>query len=118
MAARRYKYGRKRGGSELGPLTKTASKGSINKMKILEIKDIVRKDVPIYYRRLFVGTAVIELLGGPEDYPVDFSIENKPTGEKEILVSFSRPPDYPLIPLVREMKQLIDQLDLSGGLPG
>jgi hypothetical protein len=92
--------------------------GYDKKMRILEIKDIVRKDVPIYYRRLFSGIAVLELVKDPADYPIDFSIENKPTGEKEILITFAENPDYPLVPLMRDLKKFIDKLDMSGGLPG
>jgi hypothetical protein len=87
-------------------------------MKILEVKNIVRKDVPIYYRRLYTGIAVIELLNKSQDAHVDFSIEHKPTGQKEILVSFIDKVDYPLVPLNSALKKAIDDLDSSGGLPG
>ncbi|GHV67350.1 hypothetical protein AGMMS49928_04140 [Spirochaetia bacterium] len=86
-------------------------------MKILEIKNVTRKDVPIYYRRLYSGVAVIELINNQQEYPVDVSIEHKPTGEKEILVTFTNPPDYPLVPLVKEIKKFIDIMDLKGGFP-
>jgi hypothetical protein len=87
-------------------------------MKIVSIKDIIRKDVPIYYRRLFSGIAVLELLKDPVERRIDFSIETKPTGVKDISVSFIEPVDYPLIPLSRELKKFIDHLDVTGGLPG
>jgi hypothetical protein len=87
-------------------------------MKIVLIKDIIRKDVPIYYRRLFSGIAVLELFKGPVERRIDFSIETKPTGVKDISVSFAEPVDYPLIPLNRELKKFIDHLDVTGGLPG
>jgi hypothetical protein len=87
-------------------------------MKIIEIKDIVRKDVPLYYRRLFSGTVVMDLLNKPGEYPIDFSIETKPTGSKEISVTLPDRIDYPLVPLVKELKKFIDKLDGSGGLPG
>jgi hypothetical protein len=86
-------------------------------MKVLAIKEIVRKDVPIYYRRLFTGIAVLELLKDPVERRIDFSIEHKPTGAKEVSVTFLDAVDYPLIPLNREMKKFIDHLDASGGLP-
>jgi hypothetical protein len=85
-------------------------------MKILSIKDIVRKDVPIYYRRLFSGVAVLELINQSVERKIDFSIETKPTGQKDISVTFTDPVDYPLVPLVREIKKFLDDLDRSGGL--
>jgi hypothetical protein len=86
-------------------------------MKVLAINDIARKDVPIYYRRLYTGVASLELAAKPIDYRIDFSIEHKPTGEKQIIVTFSDQIDYPLIPLVKELKAFISALDSDGGLP-
>jgi hypothetical protein len=86
-------------------------------MKVVTVKDIVRKDVPIYYRLLYTGVAVLELAKGPADYRIDFSIEIKPTGQKEITVSFLDDLDYPLVPVVKELKKYIDKLHSDGGLP-
>ena len=86
-------------------------------MKILSIKDVIRKDIPIYYRRLYTGVASLELHTNPSDYRIDFSIEHKPTGQKEIGITFIDTIDYPLIPLTRELKSYIDTLDTNGSLP-
>ncbi|MDR2374859.1 MAG: hypothetical protein LBD96_00300 [Treponema sp.] len=86
-------------------------------MNILKIKNIVRKDVPIYYRRLYSGVAVIEILNKSHDVHVDFSIEHKPTGQKEILITVIDGIDYPLVPVNAALKKTIDELDSSGGLP-
>ncbi|MDR0878266.1 MAG: hypothetical protein LBN21_09445 [Treponema sp.] len=88
-------------------------------MKIISINDIVRKDVPIYYRRLYTGLAVLELINNKQvERGIDFSIEHKPTGHKEIIVTLAEPVDYPLVPLNQELKKYIDNLDMNGGLPG
>ncbi|MFP3089197.1 hypothetical protein LQZ21_02595 [Treponema sp. TIM-1] len=87
-------------------------------MKILQIKDIIRKDVPIYYRRHFSGIAVMEVLSKSIERRVDFMIETKPTGAKEISLSVSDPVDYPLAPLLKELKNFVINLDDAGGLPG
>ena len=86
-------------------------------MKITEIKDIVRKDVPIYYRRLYSGTAVMELISKRVEVPLDFQIEHKPTGQKDIAITLSEKIDYPLVPLQKELKKFISDLDSSGKLP-
>jgi hypothetical protein len=86
-------------------------------MKIVTIKDVVRKDVPIYYRLLYTGVAVIELTTTPADFRIDFSIEIKPTGQKEIGVTFLDEVDYPLIPVIRELKQIIETMHTNGTLP-
>lgn len=86
-------------------------------MKIIVIKDIVRKDVPIYYRKLYTGVAVLELTKGPNDYRIDFAIEYKPTGQKDISVTFLDDLDYPLLPLIKELKKHIDGMESGGILP-
>jgi len=86
-------------------------------MKIISIKDMIRKDVPIYYRRLYTGVAVIEFNQSPSELRVDFSIETKPTGHKEINVNFIDTIDYPLVPVTKELKQYILEMDDAGGLP-
>ena len=86
-------------------------------MRVITIKDIVRKDVPIYYRLLYTGVAAIELTKGTGEYRIDFSIEIKPTGQKEIGVSFLDAVDYPLIPVTRELKNYIDTMHANGTLP-
>ena len=86
-------------------------------MKVITVKDIIRKDVPIYYRLLYTGVAVIELTKGPEEFRIDFSIEIKPTGQKEITVSFLDDIHYPLIPVTKDLKNYIDTMHSNGTLP-
>ncbi|MDR1902250.1 MAG: hypothetical protein LBQ88_08240 [Treponema sp.] len=87
-------------------------------MKVLELKGVVRKDVPIYYRRFFSGSIVLELMNNKAvERKLEFSIETKPTGQKEIIVKLTETIDYPLVPVVKEIKQYIYNLDADGGLP-
>jgi len=86
-------------------------------MKVVAIKDIIRKDVPIYYRLLYTGVAVIELSKGAADYRIDFTIEIKPTGFKEISVTFLDALEYPLLPVIKEIKAIIDKMHTDELLP-
>jgi hypothetical protein len=86
-------------------------------MKVISIKDMIRKDVPIYYRKLYTGVAVIEMNNGLTNYRIDFSIEYKPTGQKEVGISVIDAIDYPLVPVKRELKKYIFELETAGGLP-
>ena len=87
-------------------------------MKISAVKDLVSKDVPIYYRRLFSGILVIELVNKTVESRVDFTIETKPTGLNEVIIDRMDDVDYPLLPLKKEVKKFISVLDETGGLPG
>ncbi len=86
-------------------------------MKLIEMRDIVRKDIPIYYRRLFTGIAVFSMLDRAKEIPVQFSIEVSPAGKKEIAIQLMNEPDYPLLPLIKTLKEHVIQLDQNGGLP-
>ena len=86
-------------------------------MKVVEIKNAIRKDVPIYYRRLYTGIAVLELVNKTVEVPLDFQIEHKPTGQIEITLTSMGEVDYPLVPLQKELKQFIGALDSGGKLP-
>ena len=86
-------------------------------MKILNIHDIIRKDVPIYYKRFYKGMLAVELLNKPHEVPIEFIIEHKPTGQLDISITFSEKIDYPLVPLIKELKNYINELDSSRKLP-
>jgi len=86
-------------------------------MRIIEIKNMTRKDFPIYYRRFYSGIAVMELVNGIVEVPLEFQIENKPTGNIEIITILSQKIDYPLIPIQKELKKQIAILDSDGKLP-
>jgi len=86
-------------------------------MKVIAIKDIIRKDVPIYYRLLYTGVAVIDLSKGASDYRIDFTVEIKPTGLKEISVTFLDNLEYPLVPVIKELKTIIDKMHEDELLP-
>ena len=86
-------------------------------MKITGIKNIVRKDVPIYYKRFYKGILVIELVNKAQEIPLEFIIEHKPTGNIDISATLSEKIDYPLVPLMKELKNYISELDSARKLP-
>ena len=86
-------------------------------MRIIEIKNMTRKEFPIYYRRFYNGIAVMELVNGIVEVPLDFQIEHKPTGNTDIFIALSQKIDYPLVPIQKELKKFIGALDSDGKLP-
>jgi hypothetical protein len=86
-------------------------------MQVVEIKDIVRKELPIYYRRLYSGIAVMKLMDKLVEIPMDFQIEHKPTGLLDINLTLSEKVDYPLIPIQKELKKIIGDLENDRKLP-
>jgi hypothetical protein len=90
---------------------------NFDNMKILELKDISRKETHIYYRRIFNGTAVMELMHKPVEKRIEFIIETTPMGKKNISVSLIDHVEYPLMPLLHSLRHKIAELDAEGVLP-
>jgi hypothetical protein len=86
-------------------------------MQIVGLKDIDRKDTPLHYIREFHGVAVLESNGSLRELPLAFTVERKPIGQPEVSVRFLNEPDWPLIPLMRTVKDFVIELDKTGGLP-
>jgi hypothetical protein len=86
-------------------------------MRIISIKSLIRKDVPIYYRRIYSGILEIELVNEIVESNINFTVETKPTGINEVIINDMDHVDYPLLPLVKTIKRYISLLDESNGLP-
>jgi hypothetical protein len=86
-------------------------------MQVIELRDLRRKDTPLHYIREFQALAVLETSTGPREAPLAFTVERKPIGPPDISVRFLEEPDWPLLPLIRSVKDLILGLDRNGGLP-
>ena len=86
-------------------------------MRIIAIRNVERKDAPIYYRLAYTGIATIELSTGTNNYRVDFTIEMTPLGGKKIAATFLDGIDYPLVPVMKAMKDFIEAAHANGELP-
>lgn len=86
-------------------------------MKILEIRNINRDEGFIYYRRIYSGTAVIELPIRNVESSINFTIEMLPTGKKNIDLDILDNVEYPLIPLKKAITEKILNMDYEGELP-
>lgn len=86
-------------------------------MKVVDIANIQRKENLLYYRREYSGEATIELLAETLVAPIEFVLEQRPIGGYSVHVSLVDAIDYPLVPLVSELKAFIADLDLKGVLP-
>ena len=86
-------------------------------MRIVELLNISRKETPLYYRRVYTAQAVFESPSGRTEKDVQFTVEHRPVGGVDIQVDRIENQDYPLIPVVRELKTYIADLDKKGTLP-
>jgi uncharacterized ParB-like nuclease family protein len=86
-------------------------------MRVVEITQLTRKEMPLYYRKEFHGCAVLEVMEKRAEKKISFTVEKTPAGATEIRVTFLDELDYPLIPAVQALKEYIRELEKRGGLP-
>ncbi len=86
-------------------------------MRIIGLKNVMRDETFIYYRKTFLGDVVIELPLVTQTVPIEFVIEMSPLGTKTIDIEFKDSFDYPLLPVLKQLKELILNEDYEGRLP-
>ena len=86
-------------------------------MKILEIRNLVKKDLPLHYRNEFSCSVVYEAVSRKqEEKRVEFSVERDALGKVDIRVSIIDEIDYPLVPAMNSLKSYFLDLDKKGQL--
>ena len=86
-------------------------------MTFIDLADIVKKDIPLHYRNEFTANAVFSTMDGKDlQKKIEFIVEMAPTGHKDIRVNIIDQIDYPLIPLLKTLKEHIQIMDKKGQL--
>ncbi len=86
-------------------------------MQLTQISDIVKKNVPLHYRNEYTANAVFEISEGKSlSRRIEFIVEMSPIGSKDIRINFVDPIDYPLVPILKSLKDEIHILDRKGSL--
>jgi len=86
-------------------------------MRVIELKNLVREDVQIFYIRKYAATAVLDLTARTANVEIEFSIEMNSFGNKEISLSIKTQIDYPLIPIRKAIIEYLTNLEQEGKLP-
>ncbi len=87
-------------------------------MKVLEINSIQKEDGYIYYIHHYKAIAKVEVLSSIISIPISFTVETNPFGIKTVeLDPLPAKLDYPVIPITKAIKALIDKMAQEGSLP-
>ena len=87
-------------------------------MVVRNFNNIRRKHMLISYRREYHADVHISLLNQEaKPYQIEFSLELTPLGGNIVRVKMLDEPDYPLVPLVNEIKERIAAMDRDDALP-
>lgn len=86
-------------------------------MKLNRVEDITRKPVALHYRNEYAANAIFGMMDGKMlTRRIEFIVEMSPLGAKDIRIQFIDPIDYPLIPILKSLKEEIRALDQRGVL--
>lgn len=87
-------------------------------MVIHGVNNITRKPMFISYRKEYHADALIGFReSDPDLVKIEFSVEMTPLGDKLVRIQFLDDIHYPLVPVLRELKDHISSLELNGALP-
>lgn len=86
-------------------------------MKVVELANLQREDVQIFYIRKYAATAVLDLTARTANVDIEFSIEMNSFGNKDFSLSIKSQIDYPLIPIRKTILEYITNLEQEGKLP-
>ena len=86
-------------------------------MKLIGFKELVKKDLAVDYRKVYTAVAEIEINASHLEKRIEFSIEHSPLGHIDVSVSLLDHIDYPLVPILRTIKNFIHEEHKKGSLP-
>ncbi len=86
-------------------------------MKVVRISDIQRKEAYIDYRRMYTGNATLNLNStGAVEVPIEFALEHTALGSIDISVNLLQKIEYPVVPIINDLKEYIRELSTTGQL--
>ncbi|HTX72071.1 MAG TPA: hypothetical protein VMC79_04530 [Rectinemataceae bacterium] len=86
-------------------------------MKVVELRELNRRDSPVHYIKEFTGVAILDSGTLKAETDISFTLEHKPLGPPDLIVRVMDPIDWPLLPIVRALREHILDLEKSGRLP-
>jgi hypothetical protein len=85
-------------------------------MRVVELKELNRKEAPIHYIRQFTAVALLESNDARAEAEVAFTLEGKAVGPPELSLRVLDPIEWPLLPVMRVLREHIMQLESAGRL--
>lgn len=86
-------------------------------MRVIELRDLLRKETHLHYRREFTAKAVLDVLDRSIERRIEFSMEKTPLGATNVKVQLMDPIEYPVLPVLSGIRDFVTELDRDGSLP-
>ena len=104
-------------GENPGALTPTPGPTYNYSMRVVELRDIRRKDSPVHYIKELTAVAVVEWNEDLSESEIAITLEHKALGPPEVRVRFLGSVEWPTSTVIPDISDRIVELERTGGLP-
>jgi hypothetical protein len=86
-------------------------------MKVVELRDINRRESPVHYIKELTAIAVIEWDEKRGESDISITLEHKPMGPPDVRIHLLDSVDWPSLPVIHAIKDYVIELERTGRLP-
>jgi hypothetical protein len=86
-------------------------------MKVVELRDLNRRESPVHYIRELTAVAVLEWGQRQSESDISITLEHKPLGPPEVRVHLLDAVEWPALPVIRAIRDYVADLERNGRLP-
>jgi hypothetical protein len=86
-------------------------------MRVVEMRDLCRRDSPVFYIKELTAVAVIEWGQRQSESDVAITLEHRPLGPPEVRIHLLDAVEWPTLPVIHAIKEYIVDLERTGRLP-
>jgi len=86
-------------------------------MRVVELRDLARRDSPVHYIKELTAVAVIEWHERQSESDVSITREHGPLGPPEVRIRLLDALELPTLPVIHAIKEYIVEMERSGRLP-
>jgi hypothetical protein len=86
-------------------------------MKVVELRDLSRRESPVHYIKELTAVAVIEWNERQSESDISITLEHKPMGPPDVRVRLLDTVEWPALPVIRAIREYVVDLERAGRLP-
>ena len=86
-------------------------------MKVVELRDLSRRESPLHYIKELTAVAVIECNQRQSESDVAITLEHKPMGPPDVHVHLLDTVEMPALSVINAIKSYVSDLETQGRLP-
>jgi hypothetical protein len=86
-------------------------------MRVVELRDLCRRDSPVHYIKELTAVAVIEWNERRSESDISITLEHKPLGPPEVRVHLLDAVEWPTLSVIHTIKDYVLDMESRGRLP-